>query len=47
MVGLKKQHATVNEGSLQSNWALFDNPTTSQLIENNQIGEMNQQFIIS
>jgi hypothetical protein len=29
--GAEKQHVTIDEGSLQSNWArLFDNPTTNQ-----------------
>ncbi len=44
-MGLKKQLATINEGSLQSNQGrLFDNPTTTQLVVSNRTNEMNQQL---
>jgi hypothetical protein len=46
--GAKKQLATINESSLQNNWAeLLDNPTTTQLVESNRTGETNQQHVIS
>jgi phosphoribosylpyrophosphate synthetase len=45
--GAKKQFATINEGSLQSNWVgLLDNPTMTQLAISNQAGEVNQQPVI-
>jgi hypothetical protein len=44
----KKKLVTINEGSLQSNWArLLNNPTTTQLVVSNQTNEMNQQLVIS
>jgi hypothetical protein len=48
-VGLKKKKlVTINEGSLQSNWArLLNNPTTTQLVVSNRTNEMNQQLVIS
>ncbi len=46
--GAKKQLATINEGSLQSNWVgVLDNLTMSQPIVSNQIGVVNKQLVIS
>jgi len=46
--GAGKQPTTINEGSLQSNWAgLPNNPTMTQPIKNNWISEANHQLVIS
>jgi hypothetical protein len=40
--GAKKQPVTINEGSLQINWArLLDNPTTTPRVVSNQTREVN------
>ncbi len=45
--GTNKQPSIINEESLQSNWVgLPDNSTIIQPVENNQIGDVNQQPLI-
>jgi hypothetical protein len=45
--GARKQPTTINEGSLQSNWArLPNNLTMTQPIKNNRISETNHQLVI-
>jgi hypothetical protein len=46
--GAKKQPTTINEGSLQTNWArLPNNPTMTQPTISNRISEVIQQLVIS